>query len=67
MEKLEKNWKLENEQNVEKIGKLENEMGEIEKKFEKLKKKNIICEKRAKIRINWKIEEKVEKIEKVER
>ena len=31
LEKLEKNWKLENEQNVEKIGKLENEMGEIEK------------------------------------
>ena len=38
-------------------------MGEIEKKL----KKNIICEKRAKFRINWKIEEKVEKIEKVER
>ena len=42
-------------------------MGEIKKKIEKLKKKYIICEKRAKIRINCKIEEKVEKIEKVER
>ena len=44
-------------------------MGEIEKnwKIGKIEKKNIICEKRAKFRINWKIEEKVEKIEKVER
>ena len=58
---------MENEQNVEKIGKLENEMGEIEKNLKNWKKKNIICEKRAKIRINCKIEEKVEKIEKVER
>ena len=30
LEKQEKNWKLENEQNVEKIGKLE----KLEKKFE---------------------------------